>query len=79
MKRRDFLKTSVVAGVALSLNFEGLQAGGVAVVGLHIGQHRVDGRAAHFGGGRVICIDLHGVPPRIFYHSCRLLPTCFVG
>lgn len=26
MKRRDFLKTSVVAGVALSLNFEGLQA-----------------------------------------------------
>ena len=27
MKRRDFLKTSVVAGVALSLNFEGLQAG----------------------------------------------------
>lgn len=26
MKRRDFLKTSVVAGAALSLNFEGLQA-----------------------------------------------------
>lgn len=26
MKRRDFLKNSVVAGVALSLNFEGLQA-----------------------------------------------------
>ena len=26
MKRRDFLKTSMVAGAALSLNFEGLQA-----------------------------------------------------
>ncbi|MDH6533586.1 DUF362 domain-containing protein [Parabacteroides sp. 52] len=26
MKRRDFLKTSVVAGAALSINFEGLQA-----------------------------------------------------
>ena len=57
----------------------GVQAGGVSVIGFHIGQHRVDGRAAHFGGGRVICIDLHGVPPRIFYHSCGLLPTCFVG
>ena len=26
MKRRDFLKTSVIASAALSLNFEGLQA-----------------------------------------------------
>ena len=26
MKRRDFLKTSVVAGATLSLNFKGLQA-----------------------------------------------------
>ena len=26
MKRRDFLKTSAVAGAALTLNFEGLQA-----------------------------------------------------
>ena len=27
MKRRDFLKTSVVAGAALSLNFEQLRQG----------------------------------------------------
>jgi hypothetical protein len=27
MKRRDFLKTSVVAGVALSLNFQQLRQG----------------------------------------------------
>ena len=26
MKRRDFLKTSVVAGAALSIDFKGLQA-----------------------------------------------------
>ena len=26
MKRRDFLKTSVIAGAALSINFEGLNA-----------------------------------------------------
>ena len=26
MKRRDFLKTSALAGAALTLNFEGLQA-----------------------------------------------------
>ena len=36
-----------------------VEAGGVAVDALHIGEHGVDGRLAHFRGGCVIGIDLH--------------------
>ncbi len=41
----------------------GMQAGGVAVDLIHIGQHRPDRRLAHPGRGRVVCIDGHGMPP----------------
>ena len=40
-----------------------VKAGGVAVVGLHVGQHGVDGRAAHFCGCSIIRV----------YHSGFLL------
>ena len=36
-----------------------VETGGVAVDALHIGEHGVDGRLAHFRGGGVIGIDLH--------------------
>ena len=32
---------------------------GIAIVGFHIRQHRVDGRPAHFRGRRIICINRH--------------------
>ena len=37
----------------------GVQAGGVAVNGGHIGQHGIDGRLAHFGRCRVVNINSH--------------------
>ena len=38
--------------------------GGVAVVLLHGGEHGVQGRPAHPGGGRVICVNSHlYIPP----------------
>ena len=41
-----------------------VQAGGVAVVLLHGGKHGVQGRPAHPGGGRVICVNSHlYIPP----------------
>ena len=59
---------------------DSVQAGRISIISFHIGQHRVDGCAAHFGGSRVICIDLHGVPPEsvsysagIAHLSCRLI------
>ena len=36
---------------------DGMQARGVAVDRFHIGQHRVDGRAAHLRGGSVVCVN----------------------
>ena len=38
----------------------GVQAGGVAVNGGHIRQHGVNGRLAHFGSSRIVCVNLHG-------------------
>ena len=43
----------------LTANKDAVKAGGVAVDALHIGEHGVDGRLAHFRGGGVIGIDLH--------------------
>ena len=50
-----------------------VEARGVAEDGLHIGQHRVDGRPAHLGRCSVVSIDSHGVPP------CIRLPIILVG
>ena len=54
MKRRDFLKTSVVAGVALSLNFEGLQA---ALSSNTVAVEQAPDLVAVMGGEPVVMLD----------------------
>lgn len=54
MKRRDFLKTSVVAGAALSLNFEGLQA---ALSSNTVAVEQVPDLVAVMGGEPEVMLD----------------------
>ena len=51
----------------------GMQAGGVAVDLIHIGQHGPDRRLAHPGGCRIVSINCHGLPPCCF--SAGIIPT----
>ena len=47
-----------------------MEAGGIGINALEAGQHRSHGRIADGGGGRMICVNLHG--------SFSLFPICFV-
>lgn len=54
MKRRDFLKSSVIAGAALSLNFEGLQA---ALTSNSIAVEKAPDMVAVMGGEPEVMLD----------------------
>ena len=50
---------------------EGVEAGGVAVVLEQVREHRVEGGAAHTGGGRVVCVNEHGQVPFCIVNEIR--------
>ena len=45
----------------LGLLSKGVEAGRVAVIFFHIGQHSIDSRLAHFGGCSIVCVN-HNIP-----------------
>ena len=53
-----------------------MQAGRVSVMRFHVRQHRVDGRAAHFRGGRIVRINGHNIAP--FRRGRRAAAVCLL-